>query len=281
MLVSGQRPQTLPSFVFEMPKVKLRDAEIFYELSGEGDPLVLVPGFASGAWSWEQQAGDLSRTFTVITFDPRGVSHSAVNDGAKVSIETIADDVAALLDFLSFESSNILGISFGGFVAQAFALKFPQKLKKLILASTSFGGVNHVAPPADVLSAFASTGGLNSTERIRSYLAMAFTPEFALNDPVAVDRFCSLRETNHVSEEVYLQQLRSAMSFDVESRLGNLSAETLVVTGDRDAVVPMQNSVNLASAIPKARLAMIEGAGHMAFIERADEFNAIVKDFLI
>ena len=83
-----------------MPKVKLSDAEIYYELKGTGDPLVLIPGFASGAWSWEQQTRELSRDFGVITFDPRGVSKSNISNGANVSIEAIADDIAELLEAL-------------------------------------------------------------------------------------------------------------------------------------------------------------------------------------
>lgn len=264
-----------------MPKAKLSDVEIFYELKGMGDPLVLVPGFASGAWSWEQQAAELSRDFSVITFDPRGVSKSNISNGADVSIKSIAEDVAGLLESRGFAKANILGISFGGFVAQEFALKYPHKLRKLVLASTSFGGANHVAPSMEVLSAFASTDGLNSAERIRPYITMAFTPSFAESSPDTVDRFCTLREKNPVPEQVYLQQLQSAMAFDAESRLPNISAETLVVTGDRDVVVPMQNSVNLATVLPNARLEIIGGAGHMAFVERAGEFNTIVRDFLI
>lgn len=264
-----------------MPKIKLREAEIFYELNGQGDPLLLVPGFASGAWSWEQQAEELSRDFTVITFDPRGVSRSAVDDGAAVSIDTIADDIAELLQKLNIAKANVLGISFGGFVAQEFALKYPERLGKLVLATTSFGGVNHVAPSIEVLSAFAPTVGLNNRDRIRPYITMAFTPEFAAKMPDAVDRFCKLREGNPVPEAAYMQQLSSAMSFDAESQLGNVSAETLVLTGDRDMVVPMQNSINLANAIPNARLVIIEGAGHMVFVERAAAFNSVVREFLI
>ena len=103
---------------------------------------------------------------------------SALRHGAEVSIENIADDVAELLDKLEFEAAHILGISFGGFVAQEFALKYPRMVKKLVLASTSFGGPNHVAPSIEVLAAFASTEGLNSSARIRQYLTMAFSPNF-------------------------------------------------------------------------------------------------------
>ena len=77
-----------------------------------------------------------------------------------------------------------------------------------------------------------------------------------------------------------MQQLQAALSFDLEEKVAGIAAKVLVVTGDSDIVVPSQNSRNLAEAIPNARLKTINGTGHMAFVEKADEFNRIVLDFL-
>lgn len=264
-----------------MARLALPNAEVYYEVRGAGEPLVLIPGFASGAWSWSWQQDELAKDFRVITFDPRGIAGSTINDGAEISIGNIADDVSELLDALGIDAAHILGISFGGFVAQEFALKYPQKVKKLVLASTSFGGPNHVAPSMEVLAAFASTEGLNSAERIRQYLPMAFSPQFVEDNVSTVDRFCDLRERNKVPEPVYLQQLRSAMAFNAESRVPQIAAETLVVSGGIDTVVPLENSRNLASAIREARLEIIQDTGHMAFVEKADRFNRAVRKFLL
>jgi pimeloyl-ACP methyl ester carboxylesterase len=264
-----------------MSHVDLSDVDLYYEARGNGAPLVLIPGFASGVWSWGWQVAELSSDFKVITFDPPGVSRSVPHDGKTVSIQSMADDVAALMDRLEIGAARVLGISFGGFVAQEFALNYPSRVKKLVLASTSFGGPNHVAPSMEVLAAFASTDGLNTSERIRQYLTMAFSPDFAASHEAIVDRFCSLREENPVMREVYMQQLQSAMMFNVEDRIPQITAETLVITGDNDTVVPVQNSRNLAAKIPNAQLAVIEGTGHMAFVEKADEFNRQVREFLL
>jgi pimeloyl-ACP methyl ester carboxylesterase len=264
-----------------MPFAILNDTKLCYEIRGEGEPLVLVPGFASGAWSWEWQANELSDDFSVITFDPRGVAASELNDGAGVSISEIADDIEGILNELGIDSAHVLGISFGGFVAQEFALRYPTRLKRLILASTSFGGPNHVAPPMEVLAAFSASEGLNSSERIRKYITMAFSSDFVREHGDIVDSFCTMRERNVVPEEVYRQQLASAVTFDVEKRVGKIRAETLVMTGDADMVVPPENSGNLAEAIPGALLRTIPGGGHMAFVEQAGEFNAMVRDFFV
>lgn len=263
-----------------MPTIVLSKAEICYEEQGEGDLLVLIPGFASGAWSWSWQADELAEMFRVITFDPRGVAKSKIIDGGAVSIEGITSDIAAMLNALSLEKAHILGISFGGFVAQEFAIRHPQRLKKLVLACTSFGGAGHVPPSPEILAAFASTRGLNTRERIRQYLTMAFLPEFVESNAEAVESFCDLREQNAVPQEVYEAQLFSATTFDAGGRVAAIAAETLVISGDRDRVVPVQNSINLAGKIPGAELKIVKNAGHMLFVERSTEFNGIVKDFL-
>src|SRR5688500_14403093 len=130
---------------------------MFYEMKGEGEPLILIPGFASGAWTWYRQTEDLSKDFRVVTFDPRGIGKSGAkgkNDLQELSMKTFVEDIAGLLDSLKIEKANVLGISFGGFVAQEFALQFPERLDKLILACTSAGGRHHVKPDIEILRSF-------------------------------------------------------------------------------------------------------------------------------
>jgi pimeloyl-ACP methyl ester carboxylesterase len=256
--------------------------EIYYESHGAGEALVLIPGFAAGAWTWFEQIEELSKTFRVITFDPRGVSRSAIDENltGTISLPAIAADIADLLDFLEIEKANVLGVSFGGFVAQEFALKFPERLNKLILACTSFGGKNHVAPDLEVLAAFIAADDLNKQERVRRFMIPAFTPEFAASHAETIEKVCNLRTENIVPEKVYSQQLTCAVTFDAEQRVSQIQAETLVLTGDRDIVVPPQNSLNLAKAIPQATLKIVENGSHMFFIENAAEFNQTVIEFL-
>lgn len=264
-----------------MPILELPETALYYEDQGTGEPLLLIPGFASGAWSWAWQADEMARKRRVVLFDPRGISHSKLNAGAAVTIKAIAEDAAALLDHLGISRANVLGISFGGFAAQEFALRFPGRVNKLILAATSFGGQSHVAPAAQVLEAFvpAEQKG-DERAKMRQHLISAFLPDFVKQNGEAVERFCLLREINPVPEAVYMQQLKEAYAFDAEKRSPQIAAQTLVLTGDLDAVVPMQNSLNLAAVIPDSKLEIIEGGGHMAFVEQAAEFNRRVNDFL-
>jgi len=262
-----------------VPKVSVNGLKLYYEIEGDGAPVVLIPGFAAGRWIWFKQTDDLSRNFRVIIFDPRGVSASD-KPQAPQTIGLLADDVAHLLEKIGIESAHIVGASFGGFVAQEFALKYPAMTRKLVLCCTSFGGPNHVVPAPETLQALASTKGLNSEERMRANLLLAFTPEYVRTQVDEVDQIVHLRATNDVPEHIYMSQLQAAMSFNAESRLAGIESPTLVLSGDADIIVPVQNSRNLAAKIPGAQLQIIEGGSHTFFIEQAQEFNETVADFL-
>lgn len=262
-----------------MPRVSVDGLKLYYEIEGDGEPVVLIPGFAAGRWIWFKQIGELAREFRVIIFDPRGVSASDKPEGPQTMC-LLADDVAHLLQTIGIESAHIVGASFGGFVAQEFALKYPSMTRKLVLCCTSFGGPNHVTPAPETLLALASTKGLNSEERMRANLLLAFSPEYVRTEVAEVDRVVHLRAANEVPEHIYLSQLQAAVSFDTESRLERIESPTLVLSGDADVIVPVENSRNLAARIRGSKLRIIEGGSHTFFIERAAEFNQIVTEFL-
>jgi pimeloyl-ACP methyl ester carboxylesterase len=219
-----------------VPRVSVNGFKLHYEIEGEGEPLVLIPGFASGRSIWSRQTPALSQNFRVITFDPRGVDASDKSDGPQ-SIGLLADDLAHLLLALHMHRAHVVGVSFGGFVAQEFALKYPAMTRKLVLCCTSFGGPNHVKSEREM-------------------------------------ELASIRELN-------LSQFEAAVSFDAESRVVGIRRPTLVWSGDADAIVPVQNSRNLAAKIPGAQLRIIEDGSHTFFMERAEEFNQLVTDFLL
>jgi len=263
-----------------MPKIKAGDIELYYEASGnDGPPLVLIPGFGTGLWIWFKQIPEFSLEFRTLAFDPRGIARSDASL-EPIAIRTIAEDVAALMRALRIESAHILGASFGGFVAQEFALGFPAMTRSLTLCCTSFGGPGHVPPSQETLQALASTKGLNTEERVRQNLLLAFSSEFVSRNRAEVEKVILLRAENHVPEHAYLQQLQAALDFNAEERVSRIVAPTLVLSGDADSIVPLDNSVNLAARIKGSRLVTIKGGSHTFFIEKADEFNSVVRSFI-
>jgi pimeloyl-ACP methyl ester carboxylesterase len=262
-----------------MPKIPAGEIELYYEEQGEGAPLLLIPGFGTGLWIWFKQIPSFATEFRTISFDPRGVSRSEAPD-APITIRTIADDVAALLHALKIESAHILGASFGGFVAQEFALAYPSMTRSLSLCCTSYGGPGHIPPSAETLRALASTKGLNTEERVSENLLLAFSQEFVTGNREEVEKVITLRAQNYVPEYAYLHQLQAARDFNAEERVRRIRAPALVLTGDADIIVPWENSRNLAARIPHARLNIISGGSHTFFIEKAAEFNRAVISFV-
>ena len=263
-----------------MPQTQVSDAQLYYEVHGLGEPVVLIPGFGAGMWIWFKQVEALAKKSCVITFDPRGIARSGGGDEFPASMRRFAEDVEALLRALGVERAHIVGASFGGFVAQEFALAYPEMTNSLTLCCTSYGGSGHVPPSAETLAALASTKGLNTGERVRENLLLAFSPEYVATEREEIERVIALREANFVPEQVYLHQLQAAVGFDASARVQEIKARTLVITGDADIIVPAQNSHNLAARIPRAELRVIPGGSHTFFIEKADEFNRAIIEFI-
>jgi pimeloyl-ACP methyl ester carboxylesterase len=262
-----------------MPQIEVNGSGLYYEEHGEGEPLVLIPGFGSGLWIWYRQTPAFAEKFRTIAFDPRGVSRSDRRD-EPFNMGLLADDVAALLSALEIERAHILGASFGGFVAQEFALSYPSRTRSLVLCCTSYGGPRHCPPAPETLAALASTKGLNTEERVRQNLLLAFSPAYVEREREEVERVISLRAENPVPESAYMRQLQAALEFNAEPRVSEIEAPTLVITGDEDVIVPHQNSLNLAGRIRGAELRIVRGGSHTFFIERPEEFNRAVIDFI-
>jgi pimeloyl-ACP methyl ester carboxylesterase len=119
--------------------VEVNDISLYYEMHGSGAPLVLIAGLGYASWLWWKQVPALSRHFTVITLDNRGVGQSDKPD-IPYSIPLYASDTVGLLSALGIEQAAIFGVSMGGFIAQEIAMSYPQRVRALILGCTSFGG---------------------------------------------------------------------------------------------------------------------------------------------
>lgn len=262
-----------------MPHIQVGELQLYYETYGEGEPVVLIPGFRTGLWLWFRQTEGLAGKFRVILFDPRGIDQSAYA-AEPFTMETLADDLAGLLRALGIEWAHVLGASFGGFVAQEFAIKYPQMTRSLILCCTSSGGPRHLLPSASTLQALATVEGLNTEERTRKDLLRAFAPGFVREQPGEFEDFIARRLRHPVTDWAHFAQLQAAAAFDASERISEIKAPTLVLTGDEDEIVPPGNSLNLAAQIPQAQIIQIEGGSHMFFVEQPEQFNRAVIEFI-
>ncbi len=259
-----------------MPKMITHDgSSIEYEVHGGGPTLLLIPGLGFGRWSWFKQIPALSRRFRVVTFDPRSPRDP------KHGVAELAQDAAALLDRLSADRAHILGTSLGGFVAQELALTRPDLVDRLVLVSTSHGGRGGQGMSSRALATMFGLGSFSPEGAARRGLKMATSAAYRTRHPEEFDRIVSTRLALSPSLSSYLRQARAGADFDASRRVQNISAPTLVIHGSDDRYVPVSNAYALARAVPGAALRVFDGAGHLVFVEKADEVNTDVVSFLL
>ncbi len=257
-------------------KIKANGTEIYYEIAGNGPALVLIEGLGVATWFWEKQQPAFARHFTTIVYDNRGVGKSEKPPGP-YSIRMMADDLAGLLDSLKISKAHLLGVSMGGFIAQDFALRYPQKVDRLILVSTSAGGPDHAPMAPEVLQTMFATDG-SPRELARRKLALAYSGAFmAINE---IEHLIDLRLANLQPPHAYVAQATAGASFNLSDQVRQIQARCLILAATGDKLVPVANAHNLVKKIPNSRLKIYEGYGHQFFVEIPEAFNREVIDFL-
>lgn len=263
-----------------MPYARVNEIDLYYEVHGEGPNLALIEGTGYDLWMWYRQLPEFSRRFRTLVYDNRGMGRSDKPPGPYTHAMNAAD-LAGLLDHLGWDRTHVLGISMGGFIAQEFALAYPHRLDRLILIATAFGGPNMVPVPMEAIRAMTPNPALAPDERIRQAMPIAFArPDWPERNADEFEWIVQQRLQYPPTPESALAQLLAAVPFNVESRLGEIAAPTLVVAGSEDHVVPPRNAELLAERIPNACLDIIPGVGHLSFIEDPNRLNADVIGFL-
>ncbi|KKM09879.1 hypothetical protein SY88_17015 [Clostridiales bacterium PH28_bin88] len=262
-----------------MSKINVNGIQLYYEEHGAGEPLLLIEGLGYATWMWYRQVPDLNREYRVILFDNRGVGESDKPD-LPYTIEMMAADAAGVLRSLGIRRAHILGVSMGGYIAQAFASQYPDLTHTLTLVCTSFGGPRAAPMPRSTLDAMTRVTGLTPEEAILQGMSVAFAPEFFSSHQAEVRKIAGWRLARPTPRYAWEHQFNAVARADLEERTAGIQAPTLILTGDADLVVPAKNSRLLADTIPGSRLVVFPGAGHLVFIEQATEFNREVLAFL-
>jgi 3-oxoadipate enol-lactonase len=256
--------------------------ELYFEIHGEGPPLVLVMGIGYDATLWTlAQVPALSRMFQVVTFDNRDVGRSSLATG-RYTIGDMADDVAALMDALDIRRAHLLGLSMGGMIAQEFALRHAGRLHRLVLSGCGAAPARSVFDPIRTwnwVKAADPTGEVFAGQQLTWLFSNAF-----LRNTDAVQQTLSLLTSNPhpVALEAYDRQAQAYLHYDALDRLGDIESPTLVIVGEQDLLTPPWICREVADRIPGAQFEIITGDGssHVVPIERPDAFNDLVTTFL-
>jgi len=266
-----------------MPYAKVGDIDLYYEIHGPPDapPLVLIGGWASYRWIWFRQIPTLKKKYKCIVFDNRGAGKSSKPD-IPYTIEMLAADTAGLMDALEIETAHVLGISMGGLIAQQVAISYPEKIRSLILVSTHFGGPNSV--PMDdrnlaLLIALPTETISNEQAREMRYRA-TFSEEFLRENRDVLEQINEWAEKHVAPLYAQVHQSSAVADFDAEEKVKDITARTLIIHGDSDRAVPTENGELLNNNIPNSRLSIIKEGSHFSIIEKYEEFNNIVMNFI-
>lgn len=261
-----------------MPELTANGIKIYYEIHGQGDPLVLIMGLRRNAEWWYLQIPKLSRYFQVVVFDNRGAGRSDKPE-IPYTIRLFADDTADLMAGLGIEKAHILGVSMGGYIAQELAINYPERVRGLILGCTSPGGTRAVMMSSERLAKFTAIQGLSPREILQKDMDIYFSEPFVEANPEIINEFIEISLRYYQPFEAFQRQFAACLAHDTADRLQAISHPTLILSGDDDPLVPPENSRILKDLIPQAELCFFPNGRHCFFIEEAELFNRKTIDF--
>ncbi len=259
-----------------MALISVRDISIHYELAGAGPRLLFISGTGGDLRVRPNVLdGPLVGDFEVLTYDQRGLGQTDKPSGP-YSMADYADDAAALLELLGWGKVLVMGVSFGGMVAQELVLRHPQRVSALVLACTSAGGAGGASYPLQHLA------GLPEQERLARHLAIADVRRDAQWRAANPERWERLLETARARQPVSghdsgaTLQLAARAGHDTWDRLPRINIPVLLAGGRYDGIAPPANMEALASRIAGAELQFFAG-GHLFLIQDKGAYSYIIQ----
>ncbi|MAG30345.1 MAG: alpha/beta hydrolase [Deltaproteobacteria bacterium] len=265
-----------------MPFVPVGGIDLYCEQAGEGPRLLFINGTGGDLRQKPRLIdGPLAGAFEILAYDQRGLGRSGKPD-EPYSMAGYADDAAGLLDQVGWERCHVLGVSFGGMVAQELALRHPDRVDRLVLACTSSGGEGGVSYPLHELEE------QGSEEYMRRVIAIGdrrWSDAQSGRDPRQFEKILEIMWSRQgqfdSGEDPSLvaigsrRQLEARMAHDTWDRLPDIEAETFLAAGRYDGIAKPENMENLARRIPNATLEFFEG-GHIFLLEDRSAFRRII-----
>ena len=262
-----------------MPRVRLSDISLYYEIHGKGHPILLISGLNSDSASWAGVCGKFAEYFGVIVFDNRASGRSDTPD-KKYSIREMADDAIGLLDHLQVKKCHIIGHSMGGYIAQELSIYHPERVGKLILEATaSVSSVRNNMLFNDFLKRFEKDHDNEALMRLWTY--WSFSPK-TFKRKNFIEAFIKNASTYPYlqSAEGFKGQIDAIASFDAYAEVKNIKAETFVIMGSDDILIYPAESMKLVRLIKGSAFDEIKDTGHCIHVENPDVFTSKAIEFL-
>lgn len=268
---------------------QVKDIKICYEIHGEGFPLILLHGYTKKEF-WMGQISELSKVFKIIIFDNRGVGKSD-RPNIPYTMEMLADDLKALMDYLNIKKAHLIGHSEGGMIIQHFVLKYPEMVDKLILMSTNMGFPDESAVKLfknnqielyesrlkDPIKAFYDKMKLRISRKLLK--EMKQDPDKLFHGIFSAKKLMKIENDDPWTPQDITNHAHALNTHDTSEQLHEIKNKTLIMTGDKDRLTPKIASEQIHEKILNSKLIVIEG-GHYFPLEKAPEVNKYILEFL-
>lgn len=260
-----------------MPKAIFDDFELYYEVYGDGEPVIFVAGLVGVGSYWQPQIAAFSEKYQVLLQDHRGCGQST-HSRIDYSIEQMADDVVQLMDKLKIERAHLVGHSTGSVIGQVIAIEHPERLKSFV----AYASWTKADP--FMRRVFEARRTLLTASGARAYVRSAplfLYPDWWINQN---EQMLEDRETRSIpampAAEIGASRIDALMAFDRTADLHKITTPTLVVCAKDDFLTPAYFSEELAKSIKGAELVLLDGGGHMCSEVTVAEFNRVVLEFI-
>jgi 3-oxoadipate enol-lactonase len=263
-----------------VPKVKVNDITMNYEIQGSGEPLILIPYLAADNACYAFQVAEYAKHFTCISLDPRGAGETDKPDGT-YSTELFADDVAAFMGTIGVEKAHVSGLSLGGAIGQWLASKYPERVKTLSLHSCwpkTDAFMKAVVGNWQIIAK-----GLGSVPEmiIQGIFPFSFTPELYSAKPDYLDQLANfVRGRPKQPVDAFLRQSDAVIAHDALGQLSKIKAPTQITFGSHDIVTSTRFVEPFRSGIKNSELVIFEMCAHAPIYENVGEFNDKTLAFL-
>jgi len=264
-----------------VPYVQANDIEVYYEVQGEGEPLVLIPYLAADQACYAFQVADYATRFTCYTMDLRGAGLSGKPEG-EYTTELLADDVAAFMQAVGISSAHVSGLSLGAATGMWLAAKYPALVKSLSLHSAWTATDPYLKAVVQGWQIIAKELDSTTDMVIQGVFPWCFTPELYAAKPEYVDSLADfVRSRPMPPVDAFLRQSRAVLAHDASGVLQRIEAPCQITFGERDAVTSTRFAEPLTEGIKNSELVIFKDCAHAPIYEKVAEFNEKTMDFLI
>jgi 3-oxoadipate enol-lactonase len=274
-LVSGNPATVRSGFV------QNAGAEIYYEQTGDGPPIVFAHGLGGNHLSWWQQVPYFSPHYACVTFAHRGFSPSRLTSGGTVDPALFEDDLLALVEHLKLAEVRLVAQSMGGSTCLNFTLRYPQRVRALVMASTRGAVDLKTLDGADrkAIEAWSAERGGMEAELLKRGIHPAAGERMAREQPALEFLYREIdRLSANLDKDALRTKFRAAWTRPA-SDLKRLSVPVLFISGKEDVIFPPPAAVALANLVPGAKLESVPETGHSVYFQRPEIFNRLVFNF--